>query len=313
MLCADAKNDCAARLRQALGSVQREAGPWADLAQELQTLPATSFDRLAVEPSVVAWSGVYNATAAGRTIHDIDGIPLRADPAYLDYVRQVHADQQSRHAIGLDDRWLRIPFGKAIVFEPWCVAEAAVPLTKQALEIIAAWRPALAAEMGQACRAIQFVRDPTAHPEKIVSFSDNSVPGALYVSAVQGGRLIDPYDLADWLIHEHRHQKLYLLERFAAMINSTTALVVSPWREDLRPPSGLLHAIFVFIELRRFWIHVRDSGPRRMHERAVNQLRDTDQHLAEAFNTLKTCPLTDVGRALAAVLDAARDQLPTLA
>ena len=31
-------------------------------------------------------------------------------------------------------------------------------------------------------------------------------------------------------------------------------LVVSPWREDLRPASGLLHAAFVFVELRRFYI-----------------------------------------------------------
>jgi uncharacterized protein len=125
---------------------------------------------------------------------------------------------------------------------------------------------------------------------------------------MQGESLIDPYDLADSLIHEHRHQKLYLLERFGSMVSPTTTLVSSPWREDLRPPSGLLHAIFVFTELRRFWIHVRDNGPMRIHQRAVSQLSDTDRHLAEGFETLKTCPLTVAGRALAEVLDAARQQ-----
>src|SRR3546814_11828905 len=100
----------------------------------------------------------------------------------------------------------------------------------------AEWRPALAIELRQACRAIQFVRDPLAHPEKIVSFSDNSVPGALYVSVWQGDRLIDPYDLADSLVHEYRHQKLYLLERIAPTVQMTDVAVVSPWREDLRPP-----------------------------------------------------------------------------
>src|SRR3546814_2339556 len=69
-----------------------------------------------------------------------------------------------------------------------------------------------------ACGAIQFIRDPLAHPDKIVSFSDNSVPGALYVSVLQGDDPIDAYDLADSLLHEHRHQKLYLLERLAPTV-----------------------------------------------------------------------------------------------
>lgn len=183
-LCADAQSDCAARLREALALVGSGAGPWAGVAQELQALPAASFDHLAAEPGIAAWSRAYNATAAGRTIHDVDGMPLCADAAYLEHVRQGHADEQSRLVVAQDNPWLRMPFGRAIVFEPPSVVEAARPLIKRALEIIMAWRPALALEMNQACRAVQFVRDPAAHPDKIVSFSDNSVPGALYVSVI---------------------------------------------------------------------------------------------------------------------------------
>jgi len=159
-----------------------------------------------------------------------------------------------------------------------------------------------------ACGAIQFIRDPLAHPDKIVSFSDNSVPGALYVSVLQGDDPIDAYDLADSLLHEHRHQKLYLLERLAPTVASTAALVSSPWREDLRPPSGLLHAVFVFVELRRFWLHVRDEGPARLHNRAINQLRDTEENLRDAFVTLDSCPLTPLGRELVAVLKASAER-----
>ena len=121
-------------------------------------------------------------------------------------------------------------------------------IVEEARLIVATWRPALAQELRAICSAVQFVRDPSAHPEKIVSFSDNSVPGALFVSIVQGGGFIDPYDLADSLIHEYRHQKLYLLERCYPTARPGS-LVVSPWRDDLRPASGLLHAIFVFVEL----------------------------------------------------------------
>ncbi len=56
-------------------------------------------------------------------------------------------------------------------------------------------------------------------------------------------------------MHGYRHQKLYLLERR----HPTTrlgAIFVSRWREDLRPASGLVHAIYMFVELRRFSLHV---------------------------------------------------------
>lgn len=308
MLCRDARSEHTASFDNALNLVLAESGQGRGSARALRDLAAETRSDLASEPGTVAWSRAYRAVAAGRAVHDVDGNPLSVDGSYLDTLARPVVNDCPALVVGLEDPWLRAPFGEAILFEPTDVTEAATPLVHEALAIVKAWRPALAAEMAQACRHIQFVQDPTAHPEKIVSFSDNSVPGALFVSVTQGDRLIDPYDLADSLIHEHRHQKLYLLERFAPMVTSATALVVSPWREDLRPPSGLLHAIFVFIELRRFWIHVRDHGDSRMHARAVNQLRDTDEHLAKAFETLETCPLTDVGRELAAVLDAARQR-----
>jgi len=103
-------------------------------------------------------------------------------------------------------------------------------------------------------------------------------------------------------------KKLYLLERECELIEPNSIKVVSPWREDLRPPSGLLHAIFVFVELRRFWEHVRDSGPPRLRPRALNQLFDTDSHLEQGFRTLEACPLTSAGRKLVSVLADAQER-----
>ena len=119
---------------------------------------------------------------------------------------------------------------------------------------------------------------------------------------MQDGSLIDSYDLADSLIHEHRHQKLYLLERQKPTVEPTSLVVPSPWREDPRPPSGLLHAVFVFVELQRFWSYVHDRGPARLSNRAANQLRDTNSRLAQAFLTLENCPLTPTGGELLEVL-----------
>lgn len=118
--------------------------------------------------------------------------------------------------------------------------------------------------------------------------------------------------IADSLVHEYRHQKLYLFER-RYPTTQPGALVVSPWREDLRPASGLLHAIFVFVELRRFWEHVRDNGPERLNNRAIAQLDDTERNLAQAFETLRGCDLTKAGRALSDLLESRKRRLPLAA
>jgi uncharacterized protein len=265
---------------------------------------------LAAEPGLTAWQRAFLAVRAGRRVYDVDGRSLVPDLSYLELVLDRPFQPDLR--VGEDDEWLRLPFGSSIHFEGADVTERAAPVVAEALEIVRAWRPALYREMSRICRGVQFVRDPSAHPEKIVSFSDNSVPGSLYVSVMQGERVIDAYDLADSLIHEHRHQKLYLLERRFPM-TEPGELVVSPWREDLRPASGVLHAVFVFVELRRFWEHVRDDGPERLRRRALNQLADTERNLVDAYETLRSCPLTPAGRALADLLEGQRARQPLAA
>lgn len=268
-------------------------------------LASPCLDLLAQQPGVIAWSRTMLALADGRSVHAVDGTSLTRDTDYIcwmqAYLDEALPEQLQIHRL---DPWLRRPFGGAIVFEPNEIAEIARPLLHEALAIIENWRPDLASELRHICRAVQFVSDPNAEPDKIVSFSDNAVPGALFVSVLQCGQLIDPYDLADSLIHEYRHQKLYLLERLQPIVETTSRKVVSPWREDLRPPSGLFHAIFVFVELRRFWAYVRSLDIKHLRLRADSQLADTNEHLSSAFQVLRTCRLTDTGKFLATALEA---------
>ncbi|WP_285960302.1 cyclophane-forming radical SAM/SPASM peptide maturase YhhB [Pseudomonas tohonis] len=283
-----------------------QATPNNDTATSFLNLPDQEFDVIATHPGAFAWAGATIAANEGRSVLSVDGQQVSVEPNYLGYLRKIHnVGSLKALRIGEVDEWLRAGFGDAISFNDEAVNEIGQDLVAKALAIVGAWRPALLEELLHACSAVQFITDTTAHPDKIVSFSDNSVPGALYVSIVQGGSYIDPYDLADSLIHEHRHQKLYLLERRVDLIEVTSTKVVSPWREDLRPPSGLLHAIFVFVELRRFWLHAAKHGPARIHKRAINQITDTDTHLQQAFETIKSCPLTPWGEQLVAVLSSA--------
>jgi len=274
-------------------------------ARSLLSTP-NAVDSLAQSPGAVAWSNAVLARASGRPLTAVDGSVLELDASYAQWLLgTLHGSPHPSPVVNAADPWLRKPFGGAIHFESPDEMQGAMPLFHEALGILEAWRPALGRELRMICRAVQFIRDPAADPDKIVSFSDNAVPGALYVSVVQRGGLIDAYDLADSLLHEYRHQKLYLLERGAPVVEPTAQKVVSPWRQDLRPPSGLFHAIFVFVELRRFWKYVRSLDLDRLNRRAQNQVMDTDARLREAFKTLATCPLTSTGRSLAAVLEAA--------
>jgi len=301
-LCVNAKNNAVQRLRKSLFYLQSDIR-----ANELGNLNEAIFERIAFHPGTLAWSSAVIAEKEGHTLLSVDGKAIPISPDYLDVLLD-QANLQSDHStldVGRNDFWLRAPFGDAIIFEDDKLAEIGRLLVDQAMDIVRAWRPMLAAEMLAICSAIQFVNDPSADPHKIVSFSDNSVPGALYISISQGDSLIDPYDLADSLIHEHRHQKLYLLERLVSTVERTSIRVASPWRDDLRPPSGLLHAVFVFVELRRFWLHVLDHGPTKLKARALNQIANTNLHLKQAFATLKECPLTEIGLRLVDVLNLA--------
>ncbi|HCR1326666.1 FxsB family radical SAM/SPASM domain protein [Pseudomonas aeruginosa] len=280
-----------------------QAAPNSDSASSLLALPSHQIEMIATHPGAFAWAGATIAASEGRTVLSVDGQQVDVDSSYVAHLQRIHNEIASQSLrVGEQDEWLRVGFGDAIRFNDEAISAAGKALVTKALEIVGAWRPALLDELMLTCSAVQFITDTSAHPDKIVSFSDNSVPGALYVSIVQGDAFIDPYDLADSLIHEYRHQKLYLLERRIDLIAPTATKVVSPWREDLRPPTGLLHAIFVFVELRRFWLYAAEHGPARIYQRAVNQVADTDTHLQQAFETIKSCPLTPWGEQLVAVL-----------
>ncbi|ALJ36348.1 MULTISPECIES: cyclophane-forming radical SAM/SPASM peptide maturase YhhB [Azospirillum] len=261
---------------------------------------------LACCPGTVAWQGAVRRFERYGAAQAVDGSPVQLDPDYGRYLLDRGGSGEALPGslrFGANDPWLRLPFGGSVEFEGADVVESARATFSEAMAIVEAWRPALAAEMRAVCPDVQVIRDPSAHPDKIVSFSDNAVPGALFVSVRTSSGLISAHDLADSLVHEHRHQKLYLLERLQPIVEPTKRLIVSPWREDLRPPSGLFHAVFVFVELRRLWMHVRETSTGDLASRAAGTISETDRRLGEGIATLRDCPLTGFGRTLLDILE----------
>ncbi len=301
----DWKERALAGLARALDSVAARRPELAGCVAELRGLGAGTLGELAVLPSVVLWTSVAEQSARGLVPRAIDGRPIPDDPGYAEILRSWGgAGPPMPPRVHRDDPWLRHPFGDRIHFESPEVAGRAMPLVARSLDIVGRWDPGLLDEMKLLSPEIQLIRDPSAHPDKAVSFSDNSVPGCLYVSVRRGDGWIGPYDLADSLIHEHRHQKLYLLQAYAPLLAADVPLVRSPWREELRPPSGLLHAVFVFVGLLDFWRHVADQGEPEVRDYARGEVSVIEGRLRDAFPTLLGTALTSTGRRLVNALSA---------
>ena len=271
----------------------------------LLALTSTQLQRLAIQPSLVAWTDVMQKEQAGIIVHAIDGTAIEPAPYYLQHaVAQPDGPTDTAWPrVHRNDSWLRAPFGDKIYFEVPAVAEQAQATLTQAISYIKAWKPALLEEMQLISPEIQYIRDPSAHPDKVVSFSDNSVPGALYVQVRRATGFIEACDLADSLIHEHRHQKLYLLQRVCPIVEADYPLVASPWREELRPPTGLFHALYVFVELLDFWSFLQRSYP-ELEFKAASECRRISEQLRTGFTVVENCALTPGGRQLLDLLRA---------
>ena len=127
--------------------------------------------------------------------------------------------------------------------------------TTEAFEIIARMRPELQPAFESVARTIGFKPLDSAD---YTNLTHSELPGAFMCS-----QALDPYDLADTLIHEFHHNLLYAIEEDSPFFEPGTEAVVdyySPWRSDVRDLHGILHVVYVYIAASWFWLAVRESG-----------------------------------------------------
>jgi HEXXH motif-containing protein len=104
--------------------------------------------------------------------------------------------------------------------------------------------PSTASMVGLSVRS--FVPVVSSDPATACSESDASLPGAI-MSTIDG-----PPVLAESIVHEFRHNLLHQLELSFPLYthdSPTAARFYSPWRPDPRPLHGILHALFVFLDV----------------------------------------------------------------
>ncbi len=121
----------------------------------------------------------------------------------------------------------------------------------------------------------------------VVSYSLPERPGTSYIN-VQGKRVVD---LADDLLHETAHHRLHSLEELAPLQRKgADAHYYSPWRRQVRPLHGILHATYTFTfrvqlfqcllalsgRLPRAWLRREIARERDMLQQSLRCLRDAE-------------------------------------
>jgi uncharacterized protein len=143
------------------------------------------------------------------------------------------------------------------------------------------------------------------------SFSSPALPGVIFVGVQQGdGTWIDGRHLAESCVHEHLHNRLYLLDEALPLTirAAEPRSYYSPWKRTMRGIDGMLHAIYVFSHLAWFWRRVGDELP-QLEQYAARCVEEQVEHLETAVEGIGTSELTEAGRS---VLLASTDILHTL-
>lgn len=267
-------------------------------------IPRKQLDQILLIPSVYLWLDIVYKESIGVKILSLDNKNLNADFNYLNEILNFNKIIKNNDLpfIHRDDLYLRLPFEGKIKFEDYENLSDKKFLVKRAFDLINKWKSSLLNEIKKSCFDIQFIIDITADPDKIVSFSDNSVPGCIYLSIKSYKENISYLDIADSIIHESRHQKLYLLQREMKFVEDDSIKVYSPWREDPRPPSGLLHAIFVFIMLFEFWQYILETENEPFKTKALWQVKKISSQLEEGFIIISKTELTNEGTELVNII-----------
>jgi HEXXH motif-containing protein len=160
-----------------------------------------------------------------------------------------------------------------------------VDLIEQALRLVQRHHPMA---FDHLCELVQVIALKPAASGNYSNISYSDLAGAFILSAVQ-----EPYWIADALIHETFHNRLFFIQEMDPILADPDDEkgYYSPWREDLRPLNGLLHAVYVYVQVCRFWCAVwrstETSGIKREYvqdqgARASLQLRIA-AHLLRQF------------------------------
>lgn len=184
-------------------------------------------------------------------------------------------------------------------------------ILQEAITLIETALPSVLEEMLETAQYLSPIRPKDARTLELPSFSSPALPGVIFIGIQQGnGAWTDARHLAESCVHEHLHNRLYILDEAMPLTIHTAEpqLYFSPWKRTMRGIDGMLHAIYVFSHLAWFWRRVGARLP-ELQQYADRCVEEQVEHLESAAGTLDTEELTEAGQC---VLQASTKILHTL-
>lgn len=86
-----------------------------------------------------------------------------------------------------------------------------------------------------------------------VSFSEPQLPFSIFVSVPKSRIKADFLRVAEAIVHEAMHLQLSLIEKVVPLVSSNEQKFYSPWKDEYRNSTGILHALYVFRVIESFY------------------------------------------------------------
>ena len=144
-------------------------------------------------------------------------------------------------------------------------------------------------------------------PLKVISDANPSSSNSTILGIIFCTYTEDPLLLAEMLIHEFSHNKLFLFQEIDPLLNSAVhgdgwadQSYYSPWRSDPRPLNGILHGLYVFNEVASFWYYIMSQFTEKEYSHiSFKRFYLLVEQLKIAINVLKSeCTFTESGQDL---------------
>ena len=129
-----------------------------------------------------------------------------------------------------------------------------------------------------------------------ISYSDPDLPLSAFVSAPPKQAKHAALRVCESLLHECMHLQLSIVEQNISLVRHHKPTLRSPWRSDLRPPIGLLHGIYVFRAILKFfeWLERTTKNAADL-EYIQKRQREIRPELKQAHLHLRASDLTTFG------------------
>lgn len=134
--------------------------------------------------------------------------------------------------------------------------EKEVPVISAAYKLLHDFWPEIENNISGTIRSIHLVRSP--HPDRHMSCTSEQFFGTILTSTG------NEYQLAEALVHEFSHNLLNMVILSGDVFDGAVPkeeIYYSPWREDPRHISGVLHAVFVFTNVAELLDRLSKSSP----------------------------------------------------